>query len=209
MINPELKPGDRVVILDMEDKTGVPPGTKGTVISKQEIFGTIHYTVKWDNGSRLAIIADLDTWTTEDDFLKRKKNTNEVEITKKSIIENSEIEKMNILMKNIDVFKHFNMKFFLTFLLMIRDSGIINMFESPTFLYMGEERIKHEFKYKNIPNKEAFDEVLENADKSQSEMINGVLRYLKSENKEESLENINRYLKIFSQKILVNYITLL
>ena len=68
MLNPELKPGDRVILLYMKDET-VPPGTVGTVTKKSTVFGTDHYNVKWDNGSSLALLSDVDAWTLE----KKKK----------------------------------------------------------------------------------------------------------------------------------------
>lgn len=44
--------GTRVELIDMDDKQAPPVGTKGTVISVDDI-GTIH--VQWDNGSSLGI----------------------------------------------------------------------------------------------------------------------------------------------------------
>ena len=44
--------GTRVELIDMDDKQAPPVGTRGTVISVDDI-GTIH--VQWDNGSSLGI----------------------------------------------------------------------------------------------------------------------------------------------------------
>jgi hypothetical protein len=110
--------------------------------------------------------------------------------------------------KNGDVFKSFNMKFFYKYLALIRKSSIVNMFGAAPYLYMGRERLEHEFKYEDIHNEEAFDEVLELADQAQSEMINGVINVLESKGKEDTLENINRYLRVYSVKVLENYIHL-
>jgi hypothetical protein len=82
------------------------------------------------------------------------------------------------------------------------------MFGAAPYLYMGRERLEHEFKYTDIHNEEAFDEVLELADQAQSEMINGVINVLESKGKEDTLENINRYLRVYSVKVLENYIHL-
>ena len=62
MINPKLKPGDRVVLLHMGGETSVLPGTWGTVTKSYELFGTDQYDVKWDNGSSLSLIGDEDMW---------------------------------------------------------------------------------------------------------------------------------------------------
>jgi len=189
MINPKLKPGDRVILLHMGGETSVLPGTWGTVTKAYELFGTDQYDVRWDNGSSLSLIGDEDMWDTKE----RKKKTIK------------EDDRNNFFMKNIDVFKYFNMKFLKKYLLMIRESSITNMLAAAPYLYMGRERIKHEFKYKEIHNEEAFEEVLDHADQAQAEMINGIINYLEDKGMDESMENINRYLQRFASKIVQTY----
>ena len=189
MINPKLKPGDRVVLLHMGGETSVLPGTWGTVTKSYELFGTDQYDVKWDNGSSLSLIGDEDMWDNK-------------ERTKKTIKED---DRNNFFMKNIDVFKYFNMKFLKKYLLMIRESSITNMLSAAPYLYMGRERIEHEFKYKDIHNEEAFDEVLRHSNQAQAEMINGVINYLEDNGIEEDMSSINRYLQRFASKIVQTY----
>jgi len=205
MINPELKVGDRVVLLHMEGEN-IMPGSKGTVTNISKVFGEIIYAVDWDNGSKLSICADVDAWDTEENRGKFKKKIKEYEIRKKDITESSEMERMNRIIANQDVFKYFNSKFLREYLFMIRDSGIVNMFGAAPYLYMGKDRIAHEFVYNEPPDEESFEKVLENANQAQAEMINGVLKYLEANNKEGSLENVNRYLSSFARKILELYI---
>jgi hypothetical protein len=189
MINPKLKPGDRVILLHMGNETSVLPGTWGTVKKSYELFGTDQYDVQWDNGSSLSLIGDEDMWDTKE----RKKKTIK------------EDDRNNFFMKNIDVFKYFNMKFLKKYLLMIRESSITNMLAAAPYLYMGRERIEHEFKYKEIHNEEAFEEVLDHADQAQAEMINGVINYLEEKGIDEDMGNINRYLQRFASKIVQTY----
>jgi len=189
MINPKLKPGERVILLHMDGETSVLPGTWGTVIKAYELFGTDQYDVKWDNGSTLSLIGDEDMW----DNKERKKKT---------IKEN---DRDKFFMNNIDVFKYFNMKFFKKYLLMIRESSITNMYGAGQYLYMGRERIEHEFKYKDIHNEEAFEEVLDHANQAQAEMINGVINYLNDKGIEENMSSINTYLQRFATKIVQTY----
>ena len=73
MRNPELKVGDRVVLLDMSDLQGVEAGTWGTVTSVTTIFGDVQYGVNWDNGSRLALISELDRWDTNQNRIENGK----------------------------------------------------------------------------------------------------------------------------------------
>jgi hypothetical protein len=189
MINPKLKPGDRVILLHMDGETSVLPGSWGTVTRAYVLFGTEQYDVDWDNGSKLSLIGDTDMW----DNKERKRKTIK------------EDDRNKFFMENIDVFKHFNMKFLQKYLLMIRASGITNMYGASPYLYMGRERIEHEFKYKDVPNEDAFEEVLDNANQSQAEMINGVINYLEEKGIDEDMSSINRYLQRFATKIVQTY----
>lgn len=198
MINPKLNKGDRIVLLHMDGEMSVPPGTLGTVKSHTIVFGDDQYSIEWDNGSRLSIISSVDLWDLEDNIKKKHKKINE----------SDEFERNKRLINNLDVFKNFNMKFLKDYLLMVRESSIVNMFAAGPYLYMGKDRIEHEFKYKDITNEDEFNKVLENADRAQAEMINGVIKVLESQNKEVSMENINRYLSKYSNKVLENYIYL-
>jgi hypothetical protein len=190
MINPELKKGDRVVLLDMSGESSVPDGTHGTVYSVDKVFGDVQYGVEWDNGSKLALLSDTDMWDKEERFKVRKKITEDID---------------KFVMDNIDVFKHFNMKFLKKYLLMIRKASFTNMYGASPYLYMGRERIEHEFKYKDIHNEEAFEEVLNHANQAQAEMINGVINYLEDKGIEEDMSSINRYLQRFAAKIVQTY----
>ena len=88
---------------------------------------------------------------------------------------------------------------------MIRDASFTNMYGAGQYLYMGRERIEHEFKYKDIHNEEAFEEVLDHANQAQAEMINGVINYLNDKGIEEDMSSINKYLQRFATKIVQTY----
>ena len=199
MINPELKIGDTVILLHMDGETSIPPGTKGKVLARSRVFGDDQYTVKWENGSTLAIISSVDLWDTEENRQSKKK---------KEIKEADEVERSKKFIKNINVFKFFNMKFLNEYLKKVRESGITNMFGASPYLYLGKDRIEHEFKYKTIGNEEAFEEVLEMANLAQSEMIRGVMNVLDHEGKEHDLNVINRYIQRYSHMVLENYMNL-
>lgn len=199
MINPELKIGDAVILLHMDGETSIPPGTKGKVLAHSRVFGDDQYTVKWENGSTLAIISSVDLWDTEENRQSKKK---------KDIKEADEVERSKKFIKNINVFKFFNMKFLNEYLKKVRESGITNMFGASPYLYLGKDRIEHEFKYKTIGNEEAFEEVLEMANLAQSEMIRGVMNVLDHEGKEHDLNVINRYIQRYSHMVLENYMNL-
>ena len=190
MINPELKKGDRVVLLDMPGESSVPDGTHGTVYSVDKVFGDVQYGVEWDNGSKLALLSDTDMWDKEERFKVKKKITE---------------DRDKFIMDNIELFKYFNIKFLKKYLLMVRESSITNMMGASPYLYIGRERIQHEFKYKDIHNEEAFEEVLDHANQAQAEMINGVINYLNDKGIEEDMSSINKYLQRFATKIVQTY----
>jgi hypothetical protein len=201
MINPKLKEGDRVVVLHMDDDINpIPMGTAGTVLKHSVVFGDDQYYIKWDNGSRLSLIDGVDMWDFEDNYKnKRKKKITEMNIDSfKKVISGN----------NADVFKYFNAKFLRKYLLTLRDSGITNMFGASPYLYIGRERLEHEFKYKDIPNEEKFDELLDMADQAQSEMVHGIIKYLEANGKEADLQQINRELRRFSSAVVQNYMLL-
>ena len=43
MINPELKKGDRIILLHMSGESSVPDGTHGKVYSVDNVFGDVQY----------------------------------------------------------------------------------------------------------------------------------------------------------------------
>jgi hypothetical protein len=188
MINPELQKGDKVILLHMEGEM-MSPGSKGTVINVSrdpfEKEGMI-YNVKWDEGSTLSLLSVTDAWK-------------KIE----SIQENS-FESAKWFLDNRAIAENFNTRFLGEYLEKVRESGITNMFGASQYLYMGKERLEHEFKYKDVGNDEAFEEVLEMADKSQHEMINGVMKILEKEKKEMDINVINRYIQRYATLVL-NY----
>jgi hypothetical protein len=115
-------------------------------------------------------------------------------------------------MSNLDIVRYFNTRFFTEYLTHVRDSGIVNMFGASPYLYLGTERIEHEFHYKEFvdeESKESFRKVLEMANESQSNMINGTIELLKKQNKELTLDNINYHLKKNASRILSWYMHVL
>lgn len=192
-INPELKKGDRIKLISMGDETSLSFGDGGTVKSKVNVFGIPQYGIDWDNGSTLQLLSDSDHWMFEDDYDEK---------FNKKINENIHSD----ILKSPESFTEFNMRFLYNYLKKVRESSVVNMLGSQPLLYMGSDRMAHEFKYKDVKNEEEFNEVLEMADEAQSEMIQGVMKVLEKEGKEPDLNNINRYLKIYSKDILMNYI---
>lgn len=188
MLNPKLKVGDRIVLYHMEDET-IPPMTKGTVIRvSRDPFeeDQVIYNIDWDNGRTLALLSGIDNWK-------------KIERLEEST------EDMQWFINNRSLPKYFNLRVLKKYLMILRETGIVNMFGAASYLYMGRERIAHEFVYNEPPNEEKFEELLDMADEAQSIMINGVIKYLEDNNKDLEVSAINSWLHRFSVKILQYY----
>ena len=193
-LNPQLNQGDRVMCLHMDGETSVPPGTFGVVRSVTrdpfEEDGII-YNMKWDNGSNLGLVSTSDSWIKEP----------------QEKIEESVSSQFDFFEKNPDVFEYFDYRFLREFLLKLRDSSVVNMFQSPSFLYSGKKWIDRYYG-ENQEDNEAFQEVLEMAEEAKDKMIQGVISYMVANDKSlDDMNQVNRYLQHFAKKIAHMYIT--
>lgn len=67
-INPKLEVGDRVRLIRMNDPySKVIIGSLGTVTGVVEVLGEPIYYMKWDNGSTLSLVPEVDTYFKHDD----------------------------------------------------------------------------------------------------------------------------------------------
>jgi hypothetical protein len=195
-LNPELKVGDRVMCFHMEGETGVPPGTLGTVVRiTRDPFESENdnlINVKWDNGSSLALITSTDAW----------------KLAPQEIQEHaSGSPEYDFFSKNPEVFENFDYKFLKKFLQKVRDSGVINMFQSAPFLYSGKEWIDR-YHGEHEEDNEDFQEVLEMADEAKNKMIQGLLKYMESKNIDaDDMDRINHLMRKFAMKINQLYVT--
>jgi hypothetical protein len=192
-MNSNINVGDKVMCLYMAGETSVPAGTKGTVtriikdpFDKDPDSKIIE--VNWDNGSRLSLV------TSTDGFKK----------VKEKIIK----EDQQYLADNLDITRYFDWRFFMKFLNMIRESGIINMFGSAPLLYAGPDHIERYYGEGKEDN-EAFQQVLENAEESKNKLIQGILNYMEDNNQDiDDIDKVNRMASRFSKKLLRFYISI-
>jgi hypothetical protein len=196
-LNPKVIKGDRIMCLHMDGETSVPPMTTGTVRSVtkdpfEEDSEIIN--VKWDNGSDLGLLSITDSWV---------KIAQETLDEQWNQISSSEY---NYFDKNPEVFENFDWRFLREFLKKLRDAGPVNMFESAKFLYSGKDWIDRHYG-ENQEDNEDFQDVLDMADKAKDKMIQGVLKYMKSEGIEIELDKVNRLMQKFAMKILQLYIS--
>lgn len=193
-INPELKKGDRIVLYHMEGEITVPPGTEGEVISiSRDPFEKDQsiISVKWDNGSTLSLLSQTDFWKKA-----KEKIEEQIDPNMKFVVENNEI------------LKHFDWRYLRSYLAKLRESGIVNMFGSSPLLYSGKEHIDRYYGEKREDDN-TFQELLDMADTARNKIIQGVISYMKENEKDlDNMDMVNKYAKNFAQKILGMYIAL-
>lgn len=194
-LNPPVKPGDKIICYHMDGETGVPAGTKGTVISvtrdpfETDSDGKI-IGVNWENGSKLSLLSTTDAW---------KKIVED--------IQESSSPEYDFFSKNPEIFEYFDYKFLKKYLLKLRESGVINMFLAAPFLYSGKEWIDR-YHGEHEEDNDAFQEVLEMADEAKNKMIQGLLKYMESKNMDmEDMGRINNLMHKFAMKINQFYVT--
>jgi hypothetical protein len=179
----------------MDGETSVPPMTTGTVRSvvrdpfedNSEIIN-----VNWDNDSTLGLISITDSW---------------VKIAQETLEEQAgSTSEYDFFNKNPEIFNNFDWRFLRKFLNKLREAGPVNMFQSQPFLYSGREWIDRYYG-ENQEDNEDFQEVLEMADEAKNKMIQGVLKYMKSEGFEIEIDKVNHLIKKFSSSILKFYIS--
>jgi hypothetical protein len=189
-LNPKLNVGDRVICYHMEGETSVPPGSLGTVerITRDpfESEGESIICVKWDNGSTLGLITSTDAW-------KRAKQEN--------IEEQTSSPEYDFFSQNPDIFENFDWRFLKKYLLKLRESGVINMFQAAAFLYSGKQWIDRYYG-ENQEDNEAFQELLEMADEAKDKMIQGLLKYMSSKNMDiDDMSRVNSLVHRLAGKI--------
>jgi len=184
LLNPELNVGDRVVIMDMSGESGIKPGMGGDVRKITKVFGTTQYEIKWDDGSSLQILSDVDKWMKEEDW-ERLKNR------RKKIDESIDPD---FARKNKNLVQDFEMAKMHKFYNALRISSVVNMFAASSYFWMGKDRIAHQHFYEEMDDDraEAFEEVLDSADEIKDILIRGSLKTLEREGKQVTLDAVKR-----------------
>lgn len=107
--------------------------------------------------------------------------------------------------------KHYRMKEMFDFLEVLKESGITNMFAASPFIWMGKDMIEHEFKYKDIPNEEKFEELISLANQVRDNLIYGSYKQVSEKTDiedERYFRNIESLMRRDSQDILRTWMKL-
>jgi dsDNA-binding SOS-regulon protein len=194
LLNPELKIGDRVVVMDMSGESGIRLGLAGEVTRIVTVFGIKQYEVNWDDGSRLQLLSDVDKWMKEEDW-------NNLKSRRKKVDEQIDPDFAN---RNRNLIRDFKMAELHKFYEALRQSGVVNMFGASPYFYMGKERIAHEHFYEEMNDQraEGFEKVLDMADDVKNILISGSIKTLEDQDKEISIENVQKMVQKKASQIL-------
>jgi hypothetical protein len=197
-INPELKKGDRIILVHMDGET-LGTGIRGEVlgISKTPSFGgkeSYQYNVRWfdDEGnqfSQLSLLPDADAWIIDSEF--EQKNIQEINF-----------KNLDDLISKVDFLSAFSKKDLeevYTFLELERRIGSHNMaLEGGKFLMVGPSYIEDFFKLQRYhidydEDKEILIEKLLSRSQNMRDMfIRNAMKYLENQDKSLSIENVQR-----------------
>ena len=198
-LNPKLEPGDRIVLLHMDDPySAVRMGTKGTVLKivKVPFDMGYQYNVKWDDGSVLDLLPEADSWVLATDVKSKKNLTTEEFGTE-----------LKTLSKHKDIIKNMDYRPVLDYLKLVQKSGLVNMLQARVFL-MTDSKNLHKLIYKFDGEPEDYPELFENIDEVRDILINETIRIMQEQNMEFNDSTINRVFQKVSSAVMEMYISL-
>lgn len=209
--NPELKEGDRIVLIYMPGED-LDTGTKGKVkkIGQQPSFGSefnYKYDVEWydDNGnviSSLSLLPQGDIWMLDPEF--NQKNLQEARFTDlDDLIRHYEWSKL---------FKKADLQYVLDFSMAIRELGVVNMFESGQFLGQTKEYLTKYFDLYRMQqdlddnDEELIEKIIDMGEKVRNIMISAAITDLEQQNKEITSQSVTNRINRLKKEILQWYI---
>jgi len=198
-LNPKLEPGDRIVLLHMDDPySAVRMGTKGTVLKivKVPFDMGYQYNVKWDDGSVLDLLPEADSWVLATD-VKSKKNLTTEEFS----------QELKTLSKHKDIIKNMDYRPVLDFLKLVQKSGLVNMLQARVFL-MSDSKNLHKLIYKFDGEPEDYPELFENIDEVRDILINETIRIMQEQNMEFDDSTVNRVFQKVCSAVMEMYMSL-
>jgi len=198
-LNPKLEPGDRIVLLHMDDPySAVRMGTKGTVLKIVRVPFDMgyQYNVKWDDGSTLDLLPDTDSWVLATD-VKSKKNLTTEEFG----------NELKTLSKHKDIIKNMDYRPVLDYLKLVQKSGLVNMIQAMPFL-MTDSHNLHKLIYKFDGEPDDYPELFENVDDVRRILVSETIRIMEEKNMEFNDTTINSVFQKVCRAVMEMYTSL-
>jgi hypothetical protein len=190
--NPELKVGDRIVLIYMPGES-IDTGTKGRVksIGQAPSFGgspDYMYNVEWldDNDeviSKLSLLPESDSWILDPEY-----SQNDLNEAKNRVI--TDLDELISRHEWSRLFKKSDLKYIMEFLELVRQLGVVNMFQSGQFLGQTTEYIEKYFDLYRMQRElddnqeELIEKITDMAENVRNVMISAAVTDLERNNKE-------------------------
>ncbi len=190
--NPQLKEGDRIILIYMPGED-IDTGTKGRIksIGQAPSFGgspSYMYNVEWfdDNDnviSTLSLLPESDYWILDPEFTQ-----NDLNETKNRVI--TDLDELISRHEWLRLFKKSDLKYIMEYLEAIRQSGIVNMFQSGQFLGQTKNYLKAYFNLYRMQrelddnDEEKIEKILEMSEYVRNIMISAAITDLERKNVE-------------------------
>ena len=193
-MNPKVKEGDKIVLVYMKDEQGMTPGTKGMVTRVQEDpfeKGDLLISVDWENGRSLSIVSAEDLWLLDEgERLNEGGNHHWTDWEKVSDVLGRENKTL------YDFFEK------------LRQSSVMNMLESTHFIYSGADYLRRYIEYNEYLDydEDKYEDLYDAAEDAKNAMIRLSIESLERKDKEPTLENINREVKLLARQALQAFI---
>lgn len=215
--NPKLKKGDRIILVNMPGEN-LYTGTKGKVtdIGQAPTFGSEFdylYEMEWydkdeDNNviiiSVMSLLPEADSWLLDPEY--RENNLNEVRKIK--ITDLDELISRHEWSK---LFKKSDLKYIMEFLEVIRQLGVVNMFESSQFLGQTKDYIKKYFDLYRMQreldgnDEELIEKITDMVENVRNVIISAAVTDLEQKNTEITSSSVTYRVKKLSTELLKHF----
>jgi len=155
-------------------------------------------SVKWENGSSLSLVSSEDIWMMERDL-------------KTNIKEAHNNPNLDNLISLKEIFKYSNEKIFFDFLSKIRESGLVNMFESGQFLVSGPKYLQKFIEFEEMKSGREYDEdmveeLMKMSQQTRDEFIRMAMKMVEDEGTDDySNRNLEKKIRTLTSKALKYY----
>ena len=190
--NPQLKVGDRIILIYMPGED-IDTGTKGRVksIGQAPTFGgspDYMYNIEWlddDNKviSTLSLLPEADSWILDPEFTQ-----NDLNDAKNRVI--TDLDELISRHEWSRLFKKSDLKYIMEYLEVIRQLGVVNMFQSGQFLGQTKDYLTKYFDLYRMQrelddnDEEKIEKILEMSENVRNIMISAAITDLEQKNVE-------------------------
>lgn len=190
--NPQLKQGDRIILIYMPGED-IDTGTKGRVksIGQAPTFGgspDYMYNIEWLDDedkviSTLSLLPEVDSWILDPEFTQ-----NDLNEAKNRVI--TDLDELISRHEWSRLFKKSDLRYILDYLEVIRQLGVVNMFQSGQFLGQTKDYLTKYFDLYQMQrelddnDEEKIEKILEMSENVRNIMISAAITDLERKNVE-------------------------